>query len=66
MAEFTLIPIPTEDCIALGITAGAVLETQVIDDRTLVIGVVSSGDWEDLVCDSDCVNCPKNTHELRE
>jgi bifunctional DNA-binding transcriptional regulator/antitoxin component of YhaV-PrlF toxin-antitoxin module len=58
MAEFSLIPIPTEDCDALGINKDTILETYVTDDGALIIRVVSDEDMSGLVCNSDCGNCP--------
>lgn len=58
MAEFKLLPIPAEEYDALGITPHSVVETNITDNGALIIRIINSDDFNDLICNNDCESCP--------
>ena len=58
MSEFMFLPIPAEDYDALGISAGAVLQTSLNERGDLIIHVVTDDELEEFVCNGDCGSCP--------
>ena len=58
MAEFKLLPIPTEDYDVLGIGPNSIIETSVNESRALVIRAINPEDTEDFACDGNCESCP--------
>ncbi|MCL2213248.1 MAG: hypothetical protein FWB93_05415 [Oscillospiraceae bacterium] len=55
---FKLLPIPSEDYDALGITPNSTVETYIDHNGALVIRVVSNENLEDFECNGKCDCCP--------
>ena len=58
MKTFKLLPIPSEDYDALGITANCTLETYIDHRGALIIRVVTAEDLQDFQCSGNCESCP--------